>query len=157
MKCLRCSGSFDCIQSLMKLFPEIKRKQWRNIMDKAGETTNSCSQEIQNNGLYQFRIFSQLFLLAFSFLKQTIRIQKIFRKQKSIFEANPIILSIIMNGLSKFGYTYFPYLSPYINFVYQNLMYIEGCNSIKWRYMKQTLCVSIHRHLYSMSNEFLKF
>ena len=71
MKCLRCSGSFDCIQSLMKLFPEIKRKQWRNIMDKAGETTNSCSQEIQNNGLYQFRIFSQLFLLAFSFLKQT--------------------------------------------------------------------------------------
>ena len=45
----------------------------------------------------------------------------------------------------------------YINFVYQNLMYIEGCHSIKWRDMKLNLCVSIHRHLWSMSNGFLKF
>ena len=35
----------------------------------------------------------------------------------------------------------------YINFVYQKLMYIEGCNSIKWRDMKLNLCVSFHRHL----------
>ena len=45
----------------------------------------------------------------------------------------------------------------YINFVYQKLMYIEGCNSIKWRDMKLNICVSIHRHLYNMSNGFLKF
>ena len=67
-----------------------------------------------------------------------------------------------------------PYLSPYIDFVYKNLMYIEGCNStkltvyknllyiegcnsIKLTYMKLELCVSIHSHLGSISNVFLKF
>ena len=34
-----------------------------------------------------------------------------------------------------------------LTFVYQDLMYIEGCNSIKQKDMKQILCVSIHRHI----------
>ena len=50
-----------------------------------------------------------------------------------------------------------PYLSPYINFVYKNLMYIEGCNSTKLTYMKLGLCVSFDSHLGSISNVFLKF
>ena len=36
-----------------------------------------------------------------------------------------------------------PYdLSSYINLVFQNFMYIEGCNSIKWKvmYVANTLC-----------------
>ena len=41
-----------------------------------------------------------------------------------------------------------PYV--YSNFVYQNLMYIEGCNTIKWRDVKLALGVSIHR--YSIEN-----
>ena len=50
-----------------------------------------------------------------------------------------------------------PYLLPYINSLYQNLMYIEGCNSFKWKDMKLLLCVSNHRHWYSTFNEFLEF
>ena len=50
-----------------------------------------------------------------------------------------------------------PYLSPYINYVYKNLMYIEGCNSTKLTYMKLGLCVSIHSHFWRISNVFLNF
>ena len=46
------------------------------------------------------------------------------------------------------------YLSPYINFVEQILMYIKGRNFIKQQDVKLILDVSIHRHVWNISNEF---
>ena len=43
--------------------------------------------------------------------------------------------------------SYLPYLSPYINFVLQILIYIKGRNSIKHQDVKLILYVSIHRHV----------
>ena len=46
------------------------------------------------------------------------------------------------------------YLSPYINFVWEILIYIKGRNSVKQQDVKPILDVSIHRHVWNISNEF---
>ena len=53
--------------------------------------------------------------------------------------------------------SYLPYLSPYINFVLEILMYIKGSNSIKQQDVNPILDVSIHRHVWNISKEFKKF
>ena len=50
--------------------------------------------------------------------------------------------------------SYLPYLSPYINFVEQILMYIKGRNSINQQDVKPILDVSIHRHVWNICKEF---
>ena len=50
--------------------------------------------------------------------------------------------------------SYLPYLSPYINFVWEILMYIKGRNSIKQQDVKPILDVSIHRHVWNICKEF---
>ena len=44
-------------------------------------------------------------------------------------------------------WSYLPYLSPYINFVEQIIMFIKDRNSIKQEDVKLLLDVSIHRHV----------
>ena len=46
------------------------------------------------------------------------------------------------------------YLSPYINFVEQILMYIKGRNFIKQQDVKLILDVSIHRHVWKSFRSF---
>ena len=66
-----------------------------------------------------------------------------------------IIIMIVYIVYEPIMYIKFWYINfTCITFVYQNLMYIEGCNSITNNDMKLILCVSIHRHLKSMFNEF---
>ena len=47
-----------------------------------------------------------------------------------------------------------PYLSPYINFVGQIIMYIKDRNSIKQQDVKLMIDVSFHRHVWNISKEF---